>query len=118
MTARENAASAVRAQLGLPASPLAWTYEQRLAYINALADYILANPAGFDAQDLGQASAVKNTQYSGLVDTSFDWSMFGTELTANAEKLSTGFAEKFSMIAAIALVVWLAIVAFRTRPAK
>lgn len=87
-TARATASATVKASLGLPASPLDWTYEQRIAYNKALAAYIQANPAQFETVDLNTAQIVTGKSYSGLEDASFDWEMFGGEVVNQANDLN------------------------------
>lgn len=117
-TARANASATVKASLGLPASPLDWTYEQRVAYNKALAAYILANPAQFETVDLNTAQIVTGKTYSGLDDASFSWGEFGAEIVNQSEEINpfsvrNRTQSKYVFIAVLA-VVGLALVAWLT----
>lgn len=113
--ARQYAAATVRQQLGLPASSLSWTREQRIDFNKRLAAYLLANPIGIDAETMRQASAVSNKTYEALADDSFSWVEFGDEFVNNAAKISTGFTGKVLNGVAVALVVWLVFKVFNLR---
>jgi hypothetical protein len=116
--ARAEAAAVVKTSLGLPAAAIDWTYEQRIAYNKALAAYIQANPARFEAVDLNTAQIVSGKTYSGLDDTSFDWGMFGGEVVNQANDLNP-FSEqnrtqsKWISLAVLAVVA-LGLVAYLT----
>ena len=115
--ARAAATATVKAALGLPTSPLSWTYDQRVAYNKALADYIQANPAQFSPVDLNTAQIVNGKTYSGLDDASFDWGMFGGEIVNQSNELNPfsqqnrsktkWFSFALLAVAALALVAWL-----------
>lgn len=116
--ARAAAAATFKASLGLPASPLAWTYEQRIAYNKALAAYIQANPAQFSPVDLNTAQIVAAKSYSGLDEASFSWGDFGAEIVNQSEEINP-FSQrnrtqsKYVLVAVLA-VVGLALVAWLT----
>lgn len=63
--------AAIRSNLGLSDVPSEWTYDERLAYNNALATYINANPGVFSASDLAIANNELNQNNVSLSDTSF-----------------------------------------------
>ncbi len=119
MTPRQKAVSIVRAQLGLAnIAPASWTYEQRTRYNQALAAYILENPGLFSKQDLDSAALVFGKAYSPLQDTSFDWSQFGDEFSANAAPVFAGFQLTLNkVLVGLGLVLALFLVA-KSRPAR
>lgn len=117
-TARQQAAETVRLQMGLPASSLSWTYEQRVAYNKALADYLLTHPTGIDAQTLGTASNVLNKTYPDLQDTSFDWVQFGDELAPSAGRVLSAVSNRLLVILTLGAVVFFAVLAEKHRPKK
>lgn len=82
---RIQTSTLIRGQQGLSADPSSWSYEQRVAYNKAYADYILANPSLFNANSIEVANHVRTAIYSPLADTSVasDLSQFGTEFTNN-----------------------------------
>lgn len=86
---RADASALVRQQQGLSNDPSSWTYEQRVAYNKALAQYITSNPDQFDATDLKTAQTVStaNTPPT-LLDTSFDWGAFGDEVINQASSIN------------------------------
>lgn len=86
--ARAVAVKTVRAQLGLTDIPPSnWSYETRIAYNKALADYIQTNAASFSAQDQYIAGQVAQQAYAPLADTgvSADLSTFGNEFVNQLE---------------------------------
>ena len=88
MSTRAESIAAVRAAHGLDKiDPSNWTYDQRTHYTKALATYILANER-IDAQFKPMIQRIADSEPSPLVDASFDWSMFGTEIVNNAEALN------------------------------
>lgn len=117
-SARQNAAATVRAQMGLPASPLSWTYEQRIEYNQRLADYLLAYPIGVDAETLRQASAVANKSYEALDDSSFSWVQFGDELAPSAGRVLSAVSNRLLVILTLGAVVFFAVLAEKHRPKK
>jgi len=77
--AREAAAAAVRAQIGLPENRTLWTYEQRQRYIAALAAYIQSRPDQFSDQTLLNADYAAKKPAQALQDASFQWGDFAAE---------------------------------------
>jgi len=88
MSTRAESIATVKAQFGLTnVLPSDWSYDQRTQYNKALAAYILANETVTDAAR-PLIAKVANSEPGPLVDDSFDWSMFGTEVANNAEALN------------------------------
>lgn len=91
--ARKMAAGLVRTQLGLPESPSAWTYEQRVVYNKALAAYIAANPHLFEDRDLLTADLVSKQAYPALADDSFDVGAFVHETVKPAAEAARAIGD-------------------------
>src|SRR5690606_14425092 len=82
---RAAAVKHVRAQQGLTGLHHSeWTYEQRVRYNKALADYILSRPGDFGGPELVAAGAVQAATYLPLEDTSVlaNIEAFGAEFGA------------------------------------
>lgn len=78
---RKSAVNVVRNRLGLDViAPSAWTFEQRVAYEKALAEFIAAHPAAFDAQDMATARDVSQKDYGALSSPDFSFGDFGGAL--------------------------------------
>jgi hypothetical protein len=122
----------VRASLGLASIPPAdWTYEQRTAYNKALAAAILADassPVGaVSPQELATAQRVSEKEYGPLERYALGDQVgdFFGELVSQAEQINPLSEQNrgktvrtLSAIAAIAAVVFFAVLAFRTDPRR
>jgi len=113
MNTRAQSIAAVRSALGLSNTPSNWSYDERTNYNKALAAYILANES-VTAAARPLIAHVANSEPGPLVDDSFDWSMFGTEVANNAEALNpvpSWFASSkwlFPVLAVLALAFFFA----------
>ncbi len=67
---RAQAVVTVRQSLGLAKPPADWTYEERVAYNKALAEFIAAHADSFTQQDITNAGVVLAANYAPLADTS------------------------------------------------
>jgi hypothetical protein len=86
---RAAAIASVRDQLGLSSDPSSWSYDERVNYNKALAGYIAAHPNDFNATDAATAGIVGAADTpTQLLDTSFDWSAFGTEVWNQAASIN------------------------------
>lgn len=95
MTTIQLASAAVKEQLGLTGlAPSAWTYEQRVAYNTALADYIMAHPVEFTPAQQSIAQNVLGEQNLPLEDTGLlsDLSTFTDEFGNQAARVGGAVA--------------------------
>lgn len=63
---RATLAANLRAQFGLSASPLSWTYDERNTYLKSFAAFVLSKPSSFSAQDLANARDVAASTFPAL----------------------------------------------------
>lgn len=71
MDPKQVAIAQIISNLGLSQDRSEWTYDERLAFNNALAKYIAANPELFSAQDNANALISLNRNNAALSDNSF-----------------------------------------------
>lgn len=127
MNPRSAAIAAVRAQLGLNDIPSSWTYDQRVEYNKALANYISTHPALFTPQDLATASDIAVKAYAPLADTSTlaDIGQFGENVLDNVIDAGNevadvgrgaltgisiaGMAIPVLVVVGLGLVIWIAV---------
>lgn len=125
---RDGHIARVRAALGLSnIPPSSWTYEQRTAYNKALAAAILADAANATPTDIATAQRVSATEYSPLERYAFgdmvgdffaEFAAQGQAINPLSEQNRGKTARTLSAIAAIAAVVFFAVLAFRTDPRR
>lgn len=95
MNAQQAAQQNIIATLGLDPDQTTWTYDQRLAYNNALATWIAANPDSATGSVAG-ANAVLNENNTPLADTGF-LSEF-SEFTGDLEDEAVSAGQKIAGI--------------------
>lgn len=71
----------------------ALSYEQRVAYDKALADYIVAHPAAFMDQTVQTAKLVASQNLTPLADTGFDLDLFVSATVDNAVQIGDSVAD-------------------------
>lgn len=107
MNPRTLAIQTVRADLGLSNTPSDWTYNERVKYNKALADYITAHASEFPPQDLAVAQDIAAQTASPLADNGLlsdlgtFGSAFGDELLSAGEKvgaIGTGVLDSVSAV--------------------
>lgn len=94
----------VRAQLALNDTPSTWSYEDRVRYNKALAEFQQANPGVFPDGIPTVIDRIASQQYQPLEDESFSFGMFGEELANNAKEAS------FSLFGSLRNALYLAAV--------
>jgi uncharacterized membrane protein YraQ (UPF0718 family) len=96
-------------KLGLPDSPLLWTYEQRVSYNKELASVIAQNPTDFDTQTQQTANDVNTKVYSSLEDDSYlsQIGLFNDSFLSNLSNTLNKFGAfgKWLIIGAVILAV-------------
>jgi hypothetical protein len=98
MTAEQNAANlksarnVVAYQLGYD-DPENLTYEQRIVFNKALAEYIVAHPGSFSSGSVDSAKLIAAQTYDPLSDPSFDWDQFASEAVTNAAGVGDALAD-------------------------
>lgn len=78
----------IRGQLALNDTPSSWSYEDRVRYNKALAEFEQANPGVFPNSVKAVVENIASKQYQSLDDDSFSFSMFGDEVLNNAKEAS------------------------------
>lgn len=101
------AIAAVKDELGLPASPLLWSYEQRLAYNKRLAAYIQENSNSFSAETNSTADYVANANYQQLEDTSLfaNLSLFNDSIMASSLDVLNKFGGFVKLLVVLGIVL-------------
>jgi hypothetical protein len=83
------------------------TYDQRVAFDKALADYIIAHPAAFSDATVATARIVAGHKLTPLEDSSFDWEAFSSAVVDNGITLGDRVADVGRGVAATAsLAKW------------
>lgn len=94
MTPLEIAEASIRATLGLSATPSDWTYDERLAYNNALSTYVQRNSTSFSPEELAIAQRQSAENPTALDNTGFlsDLSSFGGAIADEAVSAGNSIA--------------------------
>lgn len=88
---QQDAIQYIREQLALNDVPSTWSYEDRIRYNKALAEFEQANPGIFPNSISSVVDNIAAKPYDPLQDDSFSFSMFTDELANNANK-ALGFS--------------------------
>lgn len=84
-----QAIQVVRSRLGLTGKYVSdWTYAERIAYNQALAEELLKNPSSISQNQRVTASRILSRGYQPLEDTGFDVGLFVQELGNQAVSLN------------------------------
>lgn len=103
----------IRDQLALNDVPSTWSYEDRVRYNKALAEFEKANPDIFPNSIASVVDNIASKPYDPLQDDSFSFSMFTDELANNANKtLGIGFLTLRNLLF-VAVILFVAIFAWR-----
>jgi hypothetical protein len=102
----------IRGQLALNDTPSTWSYEDRVRYNKALAEFQMANPGVFPNGIPAVIENIAGKQYQPLEDDSFSFSMFGDEVLNNAKEASFSLFGSLRNALYIATVVLVAIYAY------
>lgn len=110
-----TAARNVRTRLGLAASSLEWSYDERTEYIRQLAAEILRYPQSFVDAHLSWAHTVAGKSYEKLAEISLpdEVAEIVAQTAANSVPVLGDFTNKLLLILALGVAVWFGVRAMR-----
>lgn len=108
----QSAIQYIRGQLALNDTPSTWSYEDRVRYNKALAEFQVANPGVFPSGIPAVVESIAGKQYQSLDDESFSFGMFGNEVLNNAKDASFSLFGSLRNALYIAVAIGVAIFAW------